>query len=64
MFNYTNFDRMAITHQESIIDRLIRVSLRFNILPIWLKRIDRPSQRNRRGGSLCQLLQVEFFAYQ
>ncbi|PBK69504.1 hypothetical protein ARMSODRAFT_166392 [Armillaria solidipes] len=43
MFNRDNFGRMAITRQESIIDRLIRVNLRFDIWSTWLKQIDRPS---------------------
>ncbi len=43
MFNPSVFDRMAITCQESIIDRLIRVTLRFSTWSVWLRRIDRPS---------------------
>ncbi|PBK80972.1 hypothetical protein ARMGADRAFT_817901 [Armillaria gallica] len=45
MFNHADFDRMAMTGQESIIDRLIRVNLRFGIWYPYLsgKKIDRPS---------------------
>ncbi|SJL16726.1 uncharacterized protein ARMOST_20255 [Armillaria ostoyae] len=47
MFDHHNFDRMASTHQESLIDRLIRVSLRFDTwFDPWfprLKEIDRLS---------------------
>ncbi|SJL16720.1 uncharacterized protein ARMOST_20249 [Armillaria ostoyae] len=43
MFNYDNFDRMAMTGQESIRERLIRMSLRFDTWSPSLTEIDRPS---------------------
>ncbi|SJL16695.1 uncharacterized protein ARMOST_20224 [Armillaria ostoyae] len=56
MFNPNNFDHMAITRQESILDRLIRVSLRFDIWSIWLKQIDRPSTE-----TYAEVLCVDYF---
>ncbi|KAK0237151.1 hypothetical protein EDD85DRAFT_599515 [Armillaria nabsnona] len=42
-FNVDNFYHISITGQDSIIDRLIRVSLRFGIWNLHLTHIDRPS---------------------
>ncbi|SJL16716.1 uncharacterized protein ARMOST_20245 [Armillaria ostoyae] len=55
MFN-DGFDRMAMTHQESIIDRLIRVSLRFGIWSPRLKEIDQPSTE-----TYAEVLSVDYW---
>ncbi|SJL16693.1 uncharacterized protein ARMOST_20222 [Armillaria ostoyae] len=56
MFNEDNLHHMAITGQESIIERLIRVNLRFDIWPFWLKQIDRPSTE-----TYAEVLCVDYF---
>ncbi|SJL16734.1 uncharacterized protein ARMOST_20263 [Armillaria ostoyae] len=56
MFNHNAIDRMAITYQESIIDRLIRVSLRFGIWSPRLMAIDQPSTE-----AYAEVLSVDYW---
>ncbi|SJL16732.1 uncharacterized protein ARMOST_20261 [Armillaria ostoyae] len=56
VFNYDNFDRMAMTGQESIIDRLIRVSLRFGTWSPRLMEMDRLSTE-----TYAEVLSVDYF---